>query len=232
MENNEEVKNEEVKEEVVKEETVEELKQRLENAKAENARKAQELHRVREELDARSSVNKETVFNPQDITTWKDHELKAVLKDPQYAAIHDQATELLDRRRFQRFQAEREESTLRMKAELDRKKNFPDTLNPTHPMAIRMEEVMQEHRLERTPAGKLAAAKIAHLEMEHAKNLEAGRKAAEEKARQEALKSNVTGGGRPAPKISDVKKMEELKKRAQAGDETARAEWFQLKGLI
>jgi hypothetical protein len=86
------------------EETAAELKQRLDNAKAENARKTQEIQRLREEADAR--VKPADTFNPQDLSTWKDHELKAVMKDPQYVALHDQAQELLEKRRFQRFQAE------------------------------------------------------------------------------------------------------------------------------
>lgn len=231
---NEEVLEEPVKEEVVLEEpkeTVEELKQRLENARAENSRKAQELQRLREELDNKVVSKADPAFNPQDLTTWKDHELKAVLKDPQYAALHDQATELLEKRRFQRFHAEREESLLRMNTELERQKKYPETFDPMHPMAVRMSELMNQHRLGNTPSGRLVAAQLAHSEMLQTKARAAGRK--QEQDRQADVKANFQGeSGRSAPVKSDKVKDEELKKLAMSGDKAAQTEWFKRRGLI
>jgi hypothetical protein len=210
-------------------ETADELKQRLENAKAENARKTQEIQRLREEAEARQKPA--DTFNPQDLTTWKDHELKAVLKDQQYVAIHDQAQELLEKRRFQRFQAEREESTLRVNAELERQKEYPETFDPAHPMSVRMNQLMRENHLDRTPAGRLVAARLAASELEKSKAVAAGRK--QEQDRQADVNASYQGESRrPVPTASDKAKLEELKKKAMAGDQAAKAEWFKARGLI
>lgn len=225
----EEVVAAEVKSEVV-EESAAELKERLENAKAENHRKAQELQKLREELDLKKSQPVEQVFNPQDLNTWKDHELKAVQKDPQYAALHDQAAELLERRRFNRIMAEREEANLRMNTELERQKNFPETFDPTHPMAIKASQIMNSLHLERTPAGRLIAARLAASEIQQEKARAAGRK--QEQDRQTDVNASFSGGSRPAPKASDKVKLEELKKRAMSGDKAAQAEWFKQRGII
>jgi hypothetical protein len=215
-----------VEEAVVEEpqESVEELKQRLANAKAENIRKTQELQKLREQTDSRNAPAKQK-FDPTDLSTWNDIELKAVLKDPQYAAIQTQAEELLDKRRFQRYHAEQEESKLRVNAELERQKRFPETLDPSHPMAIRMSELMHLHRLDRTPAGYLVAAELAASQFKQQKASAAGRKL--EQSRQTDVKVNFQGeASRPAPKVSDKSKVEELKKRAMQGDEEARREWM------
>lgn len=233
MGDQEEVNKEEVIEtaEETAEETAAELKARLENAKAENARKAQEIQRLREEMDAKHSKSSEVTFNPQDLSTWKDHELKAVMKDPQYVNLHDQANELLERRRFQRFQAEKDESQLRMNTELERQKEYPETFDPINPMAVRMSELMNQYRLANNPAGRLVAARLAHSEAKTAKARAVGRK--EEQDRQADVKANFQGDAvRPAPKVSDRIKVEELKKKAMAGDREAQAEWFKHKGLI
>lgn len=238
MDNQEEVTNQEpLNEEVlgnqeVGNEVVEEVveSEREKNLKAENSRKTQEIQRLREELDAKKPKAQEK-FNPQDLTTWKDHELKAVMKDQQYAALHDQASELLEHRRFQRFHNEREESLLRMNAELERQKKYPETLDPTHPMAVRMSELMLQHRLDHTPSGRLVAAQLAASELKQQKAVAAGRK--QEQNRQADVNANFSGeAARPTPKVSDKNKLEELKKRALSGDAEAKAQWFKIKGLI
>lgn len=216
-------------EEVVEEEVKESERER--NLKAENARKALKIQQLQEELDAKAAKSVEPVFNPQDLSTWKDHELKAVQKDPQYVAIHDQAQELLEKRRFQRFQKEESEKTLRLNAELERQKQYPETLDPTHPMSVRMSELMYQYRLENNPAGRLVAARLASSESKQVKAAAAGRKA--EQNRQADVKANFQGeSGRPAPKVGDKVKLEELKKRAMEGDPIAKAEWFKIRGLI
>ncbi len=239
MEENKEVNEQPKVEEVVEqevsamEEVVEETKEseREKNLKAENARKAQEIQRLREELEAKNIRPTEPSFNPQDLTTWKDHELKAVMKDPQYVALHDQAAELLERRRFQRFQREEQEKNLRVNTELERQQKYPETLDPTHPMAIKMSELMYQYRLDNNPAGRLLAARLAASELKQVKALAAGRK--QEQTRQADVKANFSGEpSRPAPKVSDTAKLEELKKRAANGDEAARQEWFKHRGLI
>jgi hypothetical protein len=223
-----------VEEAVVEEpqESVEELKQRLANAKAENARKTQELQKLREVQDTSTRhAPARQKFDPTDLDTWGDTELRAVLKDPQYVAIQHKAEELLEKRRFLRYHAEQEESKLRVNAELERQKKYPETLDPSHPMAVKMSELMHQHRLDRTPAGYLVAAELAASQLKQQKATAAGRKA--EQTRQTDVKANFQGeSSRPAPKVSDKVKDEELKQRAQAGDEAARKEWFKRKGLI
>jgi uncharacterized protein with von Willebrand factor type A (vWA) domain len=215
-------------EEAITPDPVVEEDERTKNLKMENARKAQEIQRLREQLEATTKAA--PTFNPNDLTTWQDRELKAVLKDPQYAHLHDQAEALLDKRKFRRYQAEQEEQNVRMGAELERQKNFPETFDPTHPMSARMSEILHSYRLDNTPAGRLVAAKLAASEFA-AKRAEAvGRK--KEQDRQADVKASYTGESRPAPKPTDSVKVEELKKRAQAGDLEAKRQWFKLRGLI
>ncbi len=206
--------------------SVDDLKQRLFNAQKENERKALELQRLREETQAKAES-----YNVNDLNTWKDHELRAVSKDPQYAHLHDKAEQILSRRITKRILAEEREVELRTKAELERQKLYPETFAPGHPMELRMREIIAENRLESTPASYLVAAKLAAHEQAAKKAAMAGRK--QEQNRQADVNANFGGGNRPAPVSNvDAVKMEELKKRAQAGDPEAKKAWFKARGLI
>lgn len=227
--------NKEVEEVVVEDVKTEEVAappvetEREKNLKAENARKAIEIQRLREEAATRSQPKLVTDVN--DPSTWKDHELKAALKDPQWAHMHDAAQEEIEKRRFQRFQAQKEEETLHLNSELERQEKYPETLDPTHPMAVRMSQLMHSYRLANTPAGRLVAARLAASELQPSKAVAAGRK--QEQSRQADVKANFQGDpSRPAPKVSDTVKLEELKKRAMSGDKAAQAEWFKQRGII
>jgi hypothetical protein len=212
------------------EEAPEEIKQRLDNAKAENARKAQEIQRLREEVEAaRNASRSSSIHDPNDLSTWRDVELKAVLKDPQYGHLHDKAEEILDKRRFNRYQSEQHEASIRATSELERQKMFPETFDPSHPLAVRMQELMQNYRLENTPAGRLVAARLASSESQTNKALSAGRK--QEQNRQADVNANYTGGSRPKPVVIDTAKDEELHKRAQAGDKEALYALMKKRGL-
>ena len=234
MEDQKEVKTEEITKEEPKievlQDTPEELKQRLDNAKAENIRKQQEIQRLRDEVESKERSNLNPSFNPNDLTTWKDHELKACLKDPQYVSLHDQAEELLAKRRHQRFLNEEHENTLHMNTELERQQKYPETFDPTHPMAVKMNQNLYTYRLQNNPAGRLVAARLAQSEIMQSKAVAAGRK--QEQDRQTDVKVSFQGEQRPAPQVSDKISLQELKKRAMEGDPTAKAEWFKLRGLF
>ena len=230
---NEEVKIEENSEEVVSEPSVDELKQLLANAKAENLRKTQELQKAREEaLRANAVPDKPVSQDPREVLkSWKDHELKAMLKDASQAAYHDYYEEELTRRRFQRYQNEQVEKQVRLNSELERQKKYPETFDPSHPMSVRMQELMALHRLDNSPSGRLVAAELAHKEVLIKKAADAGRK--NEQNRQADVNASFNGGApRPAPKPSDKAKLDELKKRAMEGDKAAQVEWFKLRGII
>lgn len=207
-------------------ETVEELKARLENLKAENARKAQKIEELREMANKPAA----TVYNPNDLTTWNDRELKAVKNDPQYAHLADQAEEILQTRSFNRFLAKQQEQQLKQNAELQRQKLYPESFNPSSQLSLAMQEILVQYRLDNTPAGRLAAAEIASSRMK-AQAAEALRRK-QEQDRVADVTGNFSGGNRPQPPKVDTVKLEELKKRAMAGDEQARRDWFKARGII
>lgn len=223
-----------VKEEVVEEvaeETPEQESERERNLKAENSRKQAEIERLRQELDLRNVPKVEAETPEEMIRRMSDKELLAYLNSAQYADHHPLIKDVLDERKFDRYQRRKDENRLRLDSELERQRKYPETTNPSHPMAIRMTELMYLHRLDNTPSGRLVAAELAHAETLKAKSLAAGRKV--EQNRQADVKANFQGApSRPAPKVGDKVKLDELKKKAQSGDETARKEWFRLKGLI
>lgn len=240
----EQEKQEEVKEEVVAEEEVKEVvaevpveqteeekeTEREKNLKAENRRKAEELAQLREELQRA----REHQPVQEDITTilkrMSDRELESYLNNAQYSANHIQIREILDERRYDRYHARKEEQRARLDSEIELESKFPDVLNPSHPMALKTKELMRLHRLENHPQGRLIAARLAASELGKTKAVAAGRKA--EQNRQTDVKANFQGeSARPAPVKSDKVKLEELKKKAMAGDPVARAEWFKQRGL-
>ena len=235
MENNEEVQpTEEVVEQVEQEvtepvESVEELKQRLQNAQAEARRKQEELVKAREEAE-RLRENHQPASEAENIDKqlrrMSDRELESYLNNQQYNNLHIPIREILDERRFDRFISKKNEQRERLDAEIELENKFPEVLNPSSPMALKTKELIRLHRLESHPQGRLIAARLASSELGVKKAVETGRKL--EQHRQADVKANFSGeSARPAPKVSDKVKVEELKKRAQAGDETARREWMQ-----
>jgi hypothetical protein len=221
----EEKADEVVEEQPVLEETAEEKEtEREKNLKAENARKQAEIERLRMEMEQRS-MPKEQQTPEEIIRRMDDREIIACLASQQYADNHALMRDVLDERKFNRYQRRQEEQRAKLDSEIERQKNFPETFNATHPMAIKMTELMYQYRLENNPAGRLLAAKLASSELSKVKAVAAGRK--QEQNRQADVKANFQGEvGRSAPKVSDTVKVEELKKRALAGDENARLEWM------
>jgi hypothetical protein len=236
MEDNKEVPQPEaevVKEEVVVENSVEVKSEdvveseREKNLKAEARRKAEEIQRLRDELQAAKS---QQAYNPNDLTTWKDNELKAVMRDPQYAHLHDQAENILDKRKFNRFIKEQTHLSARQQSELERQKNFPETLDPSHPTTLRMQEILNQNPgLDQTPTGLLIAAKIAASESKVKKAEVTGRK--KEQDRQADVKASYSGENRPAPVATDKVKDEELYKQASQGDKNSLYALMKKRGL-
>lgn len=213
----EEVVPEQVQEEVVKEDRPEI------NYKAELERLRSEREQLRMELERRSQPAEES---PEDILRrMNDNELRSYLALPQYAVQHGLIQDILDERKFTRYQRKQEETRLKLDSEIERQKKYPETMNPSHPMAIRMSELMYLHRLDNSPSGRLVAAQLASIEFEKAKAEAAGRK--KEQSRQADVKANFQGEtSRPAPKVSDKNKLAELKRRADQGDQAAKQEYL------
>lgn len=212
----------------VVEEVVETERER--NLKAENRRKAERIRELEEIANRRTEPQQQedagTILNRM-----SDRELESYLNNQQYAANHLQIKEILNERLVDRRLAKREEQRVRFDAELEVESNFPDVLNPAHPLALKTKELMRSMRLENHPQGRLIAARLAASELGKVKAVAAGRKA--EQDRQTDVKANFSGEpSRPAPKVSDKTKDEELKKRAMSGDAAAKAEWFKRRGLI
>lgn len=228
---------EEVKEEVVveesevkTEETVEEEvveTEREKNLKAEARRKQEEVIRLREEnerLREHQPVTEEVNVDKQ-LRRMSDRELESYLNNAQYSNLHISIKEILDERRFDRYTAKKDAERVKLDAEIAIEQKYPEVLNPSHPMALRTKELIRQYRLESNPQGRLIAAELAASEFGKKKAVAAGRK--QEQDRQADVKANFQGdSARQAPKVSDKVKVEELKKRALQGDETARREWM------
>lgn len=206
----EEQKQEEVKEEQPVEQEVEQKEERpAKNYEAELARKNAELERMRIELAAKNEVK--PTYNANDITTWPDHELRVLLKDPKFAQYHAQAEDLLFDRKMEAKLASKMESQKRVSAEMQLREKFPEALDPTSELATKMEQIMTENDLSKTPAGRLVAAKLAAAELgQDKKNSDArGQKA--EKDRVARVKGQMVDGDRPKP-TDNVGNLDEKRK--------------------
>lgn len=244
MEN--EQKPDEVKDETVVDEQVteqaeateaEQETEREKNLKAETRRKQEELIRLREENERLRNVQpvSEVENIDKQLRRMNDRELDGYLNNAQYANLHIAIREIQDERKYDRYHAKKEEQRARLDAEIEVETKFPEVLVPTHPMALKTKELLRLHHLENHPQGRLIAARLAASELKQSKANAAGRKA--EQNRQADVKANFGGeSGRPAPKVSDAAKDEELKQRAKAGDMDAQKEWIRAslkrKGLI
>lgn len=132
------------------------------NYQAELARKNAELMRLRAEIEEKKQPKRD----PADITTWSDSELKMLRNsnDASVAQYKEQADELLLERKVRAIQAR--EAEYKKKEEYSSKVNelYPEANDPTSEFSTKMEKVMRDYDLHRTPAGRLAAAKIVAAE--------------------------------------------------------------------
>lgn len=190
----EEVKEEQ--EEVKQEEVVDDRPEK--NYKAEIDRKNREIERLRA-LAERS--NTQPKRDPTDISTWSDHELKAILSsnDPSVQAYKGQADDILFDRRVARVRERERTEEKRSKADLEVRTKYPDALDPTSEFSARMEQVMHDFELQKTPAGRLAAAKLVAAELQKGavKGDAIGRKLETDRVRD--VKAQMVDGDRPKP---------------------------------
>lgn len=201
-----------------------------ENYRAELERKNREIERIRAELASREAQPR--AKDPNDLRTWPDHELKAVLRDSQFAQYHDQVNDILLDRKLDARMAVREETNKRVSAEMQLREKFPDALDPSSDLAVRMEKIIQENDLSKSPAGRLVAAKLASAEINQGKNSSDARGRKIEKDRVASVKSQMVDGDRPKPTQNDSKNLDEkrkdlaekLTKAGQKGHENASTE--------
>lgn len=220
--------------EVVEEEKKEERPEK--NYKAELARKNAELQKLRAAQAARNAEPSKR--DPNDIKTWSDHELKAIISsnDPSVLAYKDAAQEeLLDRRVAKVFEKKATEEK-RALADIKLREKYPEALDPESELALKMEQVMEEYDLQKSPAGRLAAAKIAASELGKGRSDATAKERNAEKARVARVKGQMIDGDRSkSVQSSDPKKIEQLKqdinsKNANVAD-IATKEFFKLSGL-
>lgn len=212
-------------EEQVESEPVEEVKEdRPEiNYRKEAERKSRELEKIRAELETERSrqINR---YDPNDLKTWSDNDLKAVKasQDPNFLRFKDQAEDILLERKVERMRAAEIAKEKRVRSEIELRAKYPEALDPSSPFSTRLDEVMMEFDLDKTPAGRLAAATIVAGEMRRAsaKSKAIGRKS--EDIRISSVKANLSDGDRPkSVSASDIEAQRDLEKRAKTGDADA-----------
>lgn len=230
---------EEVVEEVVEEEVVEEKKEERPEAnyKAELARKNAELEKLRVELDSHKAQPQKR--DRDDLSTWSDHELHAVKNsnDPSAALFKSQADEILRDRWYDRRRAKERADETRAMADLRLRQQYPDSLDPTSPLSFRIEEVMRELDLAKTPSGRLAAARIVAGESKGktTKNAEANRdsessRIADVKGQMvDGDRSKATTGTNPKKKIEES--IAKLNSRSLTDQTAGMSELLKAKGL-
>lgn len=230
QEKQEEVVEETSKVEVPSEEPVEEAVEQVEkevvedrpeiNYRKELERKNAEIERLRQKMEAEKQ---ETVKrrDPNDLTTWSDHELKALKNssDPSVSQYKDQIEDILVERRFNALREKERLQEKRAFADLELKSKYPEALDPTSKFASQMEQVMYEYDLQKTPAGRLAAARIVAAESKGAKTKSAALARESEKSRVREVKGQMVDGDRakPTQEITAPAKLKEAISREGVG---------------
>lgn len=217
MEENKEVNKEvEQKEEEVTQEVPEVKDDRPEiNYKAELERKNRELERVRMELASRQQ--EPVKRDPNDLKTWNEHELKAIINsnDPSVLPYKDQAHDILLDRKVDARLAKQQETNKRVHADLELRNKYPEALDPTSELSMKIDQLMTEHDLSRTPAGRLVAAKLAAAELNQGKNVSNAKGQKAEKDRVASVKSQMVDGDRPKSTDNNVNLDEKRKSLAE-----------------
>lgn len=226
MPDNEEVKPE-VKEEVQDVQSEPEVKEEVkldrpeENYKAELARKNAEIARLRAEREAQSSQPRR---DANDISTWTDHELKTLANsnDPQYMAYKDQAQDLLLERKYKRYREQEKLQEKRAMSDLELRTKYPESLDPASEFSARMEQVIFDLDLQKSPAGRLAAAKIVAAETSRGKESRTVVDRNSEASRIRDVRSQMTDGDRSRPPElkNSPKKAQELENRLRSEKST------------
>ncbi len=194
-----------------------------ENYKAELARKNAEIARLRSLAEEKES--KVVKYDPQDITTWNDNELKMLVKSPDanLARYKDQAEDLLLERKVKQMQAKQYEEGRKLAAHQELESKYPEALDPSSDMAQKISKVMQEYDLSRTPAGRLVAAKIVAAEGKAS----VAKGQSTEKERVARVKGQMVDGDRPKPtevKNPEAKTKEQKEKLMDSRSESGQTE--------
>lgn len=222
MENNEETKQEEVVNEAIKEvsqpegeaKATQPVDNRPEiNYKAEIERRKANEDKLRYELEQERSKQVKR-YDANDITTWNDTELVALKnsQDPNHLQYRQKAEDELFDRKMERAMERQRQQDKRSNAERELLSRYPEVHNPE--FAAAMDQVMFDLDLQKSPAGRLAAAEIVALRSSKgsSKANAAGRK--QEEARLKDVKQTLSEGDRPDPRqtITNPKQHENLMK--------------------
>jgi hypothetical protein len=209
-----------------------------ENYKAEIARHKAEVERLKIELATKATapVSTERKRDQNDISTWTDHELKMLQKSKDANipdTYRDQAEELLIERKVQRIHERNRETELKVTTDVRLKTEYPETSDPNSEFSLKMEQVMREYDLHRTPAGKLAAARIVAADMKKGTSVSDAKGRKIESDRVARVKGQMVDGDRPKPADVETpaKKIEEIEKGVRAGSQEAFNEALKLKGM-
>jgi len=196
------------------------------NYRAELDRKNRELERARMELASRSQEPAKR--DPNDIKTWSDHEIKAIINsnDPSVLPYKDQAHEVLLDRRVEATLAKRAETDKRVHADLELRSKYPESLDPSSEMSIKMDQLIRENDLSKTPAGRLVAARLAAAELNQDKSTSDAKGRKVEKDRVTSVKSQMVDGDRPKSTPNDVnldEKRKSLSEKLMNGSQPGRS---------
>jgi hypothetical protein len=185
------------------------------NYQRELERKNAALERARQELEAERSRGGKR--DPNDISTWQDHELKLLLNDKNAVNYHEQANDILLERKVNRIREKERMQERRTLADIEIRTKYPEALDPTSELSTRIEQIMYENDLQKSPSGRLVAAKLAAAELgqTYRKSTEKERKA--EANRVARVKGQMVDGDRSKPAEGDhsPKKIQELETRLQ-----------------
>ena len=214
--------------------TVEEL---LKNREAELDRKNREIERLRLLTVQRQEQPKQR--DPNDIRTWSDHELRAIVNsnDSSVLPYKEQANELLLDRKVDARLARQAETNKRVRADLELKEKFPEALDPVSPLSVKIDELTTKYDLDKSPAGRLVAAKLAASELNQGKSASDALKDKQEQDRVARVKGQMVDGDRPkstAPNKSDLEKNKDLREKflsEKSDGHKAVTEWMDDTGL-
>lgn len=210
------------------------------NYKMEIERRKAEADRLRAELEAEKA--KQTNRRDQnDISTWSDTELHAIKNsnDPAVLPYKQQADDLLFERKMAKVLERERQSQKRVTTEMELRTKYPEALDSASEFALKMEQVMFDLDLQKSPAGRLAAARIVAAEGQKGtvQPKAAGRN--KEEARLKDVKQTLSEGDRPDPRASSQKpvKQEDLtniindKRASHESQSHAMAELLRQRGI-
>lgn len=231
MEDNKEVEQKvDEKVEEVAAEVKEQLDRPEENYKAEIARKNARIAQLEAERVAHEESKPKFNNDSKDITNWDDNSLKLLRNsnDPNLAQYKDQADDILLERKVKVMQAREYENRRKEDTQRKLETEYPEAVDPTSEFSMKVDKVMKEHDLARTPSGRFLAAKIVALESKKSGN---GQKEADRVSR---VKANMVDGDRPKPTESKSQSETDLKKKIlneKSTDSDAIGQWVDSKGL-